>query len=205
MNQDHATNGTGDDAARDALTNLMIDISTFTPFDWLLVAVVVYSTIVAAMRGFFREAFSLAGLIVGSLLASWNYEALAKPLEGFMPWRVAQIVAFLAIAIAVMVLCGIAGKLLHRTAQSIGLGFVDRLLGTVFGVLRGFLMGVVLMVAAAAFLPNVRYIGNSALSGYFLEGAHAVSFVVPANLQQHIREGTAELRHSKPDWIKRSK
>jgi len=183
----------------------MTDLSSFTPFDWLLIAVVVYSTIVAAMRGFFREAFSLAGLVVGSLLASWNYESLGKPLEGIMPWRAAQIVAFLAIAIAVMVLCGLAGKLLHSTAQSIGLGFIDRLLGTAFGLLRGFLMGVVIMVAAAAFLPNVRYIRDSALSGYFLEGAHAVSFVVPTNLQQHIREGTAELRHGKPDWIKRSK
>jgi len=186
----------------------MPDLSRLNAFDWFLIAVVGYSTVMAMVRGFFREAFSLAGLVLGLLLASWNYPVVGARLAAWVPWTTAQIVAFLAIAIAVMVLCGIAGKLLHQAAKTIGLGLVDRLAGGVFGFVRGCLMGVAILMMAAAFLPRNAsspvFIRDSALSGYFLAGAHAVSFVVPTNLQQRIREGVLQLHHSTPDWIKRS-
>jgi membrane protein required for colicin V production len=161
--------------------------------------------VVAFVHGFFREIFSLVGLVAGILLASWNYPLVADRLARWIPWATAQIVAFLLIAILVMVLCGFSGKLLSSTAKTIGLGFFDRLLGGVFGLARGFLLGVVVMMAAAAFMPRDRYIRDSQLADYFLAGAHAVSFVVPTNLQHHIREGVAELKHGAPDWIKQSK
>jgi membrane protein required for colicin V production len=183
----------------------MPDLSTLNLFDWFLMAVVAYSTVAAFVRGFFREVFSLVGLVAGILLASWNYPVLGNRLAHWIHWATAQIFAFLLIAIVVMVLCGLAGKLLHNTAKTIGLGFFDRLLGGVFGFARGCLMGVAILMAAAAFLPRAKFIRSSQLSGYFLEGAHAVSFVVPTNLQQHIREGVIELKHSTPDWIKQSK
>lgn len=188
-----------------AMAGVMPDLGSLNPFDWFLLAVVAYSTITAFVRGFFREAFSLAGLVAGILLASWNYPVVGAWLGRWIPWTTAQIVAFLAIAITVMVVCGIAGKLLHSTAKTIGLGFVDRTIGAVFGLARGCLMGVAILMAAAAFLPKARFIRESALSGYFLAGAHAVSFVLPTNLQAHIREGSLQLQHNPPDWIKRSR
>jgi membrane protein required for colicin V production len=193
------------DAARWRLRESMPNFSTLNPFDWFLIAVVVYSTVLAFVHGFFREVFSLVGLIAGILLASWNYPVIGDRLARWIPWATAQIVAFLLIAILVMVLCGIAGKLLSSTAKSIGLGFFDRLLGGVFGLARGCLLGVAILMAAAAFLPHQRFIRDSQLSDYFLEGAHAVSFVVPTNLQHHIREGVIALKHGTPDWIKQSK
>jgi len=186
----------------------MIDWRSLNLFDWLLVAIVVYSTVGAFVRGFFREVFSLLGLILGMLLASWNYAALAGRLVKWLPhswrvsWAVADIVSFLMIALGVMMIAGLAGKLLRRTARTIGLGFIDRMLGAVFGMGRGLLLGVLVMMAAAAFLPGARYVRDSQLSSYFLVGAHAVSFVVPSHLQGRIRAGALELRHSSTDWIK---
>ena len=190
---------------RSAPIDPMPDLTSLNVFDWFLVAVVLYSTVVAFVRGFFREVFSLVGLVAGILLASWNYAILGDRLARWIPWATAQIVAFLLIAILVMVLCGLAGKMLSTTAKSIGLGFFDRVLGGIFGLARGCLLGVAILMAAAAFLPHEKFIRDSQLSDYFLEGAHAVSFVVPTNLQHHIREGVIELKHSAPDWIKRSK
>ena len=171
------------------------DLSSINAFDWLLLAIVAYSTIAAFVRGIFREVFSLVGLIAGILLASWNYSLCSVYLERLLPWTAAQIVAFLLIVIITMVLCGVAGTLLSKTAKSIGLGFVDRLLGGVFGLARGCLMCVAVLMAAAAFLPSNIYVRNSQLAGYFLQGAHAVSFVVPTNLQHQIRAGVAQLHH----------
>ena len=85
----------------------MPDLSKLNPFDWFLIAVVAYSTVVAFMRGFFREVFSLVGLVAGILLASWNYPLIGDRLAQWIPWATAQIIAFLLIAIVVMVLCGL--------------------------------------------------------------------------------------------------
>jgi|SRR5580692_3552805 membrane protein required for colicin V production len=172
-------------------------------FDCFLIAILAYSTIMAFVRGIILELLSLGGLIAGILLASWNYEHVATILERLITTpATAEIVAFLLIIIGVMVLSTLLGKALNRTAHAIGLGFFDRLLGALFGFARGCLFGVAILMAIAAFLPHSAWIANSRLSSYFLDGAHAVSFVVPHDLQQQILNGAQQLKHNAPDWIK---
>jgi membrane protein required for colicin V production len=172
-------------------------------FDCLLVAILAYSTIMAFVRGIILELFSLGGLIAGILLASWNYNRVAEILGRLITTpATAQIVAFLLIIIGTMVLSALLGKVLNRTAHAIGLGFFDRLLGALFGLARGCLFGVAILMAIAAFLPHSAWIANSRLSSYFLAGAHAVSFVVPHDLQQQILNGAQQIKHNAPDWIK---
>ncbi len=172
-------------------------------FDWFLVAMLVYSTVVAFVRGFLLELFSLVGLVAGILLAAWNYPALAALLNRLITTAsVADVTAFLLIAIGVMIVSALIGRTLHRTADAIGLGFFDRLLGAGFGFVRGCLLGVAILMAAAAFLPKTDWIENSHLAPYFLAGVHAVSFVVPHDLQQLILDGAVQLKHNAPDWIK---
>jgi membrane protein required for colicin V production len=172
-------------------------------FDCLLVAILAYSTIMAFVRGIILELFSLGGLIAGILVAGWNYNHVAAVLGHLITNpAVAQIVAFLLIIIVVMVISTLLGKALNRTAHAIGLGFFDRLLGALFGFARGCLFGVAILMAIAAFLPHSAWIANSRLSSYFLAGAHAVSFVVPHDLQQQILNGAKQLKHNAPDWIK---
>jgi membrane protein required for colicin V production len=172
-------------------------------FDCFLIAMLAYSTIMAFVRGIILELFSLGGLIAGIVLASWNYNHFALLLSHLITTpAIAQIIAFLFIVIGVMVLSTLLGRALNRTAHAIGLGFFDRILGAVFGFLRGCLFGVAILMAVAAFLPHSAWIANSRLSPYFLAGVHAVSFVVPHDLQQQILNGAQQLKHNAPDWIK---
>src|SRR3984893_708790 len=173
------------------------------PFDCFLIAMLAFSTIMAFVRGIILEFFSLGGLIAGILLASWNYKHVATLLGSLITTpATAEIVAFLLIIIAIMVLSTLLGKALTRPAPAIGLGFFDRLLGAFFGFARGCLFGVAILMAIAAFLPHSAWIANSRLSSYFLAGAHAVSFVVPHDLQQQILNGAQQLKHNASDWIK---
>ncbi|MDE3105846.1 MAG: CvpA family protein [Acidobacteriota bacterium] len=178
-----------------------------TWFDWLLVVVLLYSTLAAFLRGIILELFSLAGLLAAVLLASWNYDVvatlLARTLSGLSlapgTWNG---VAFLGIVIAVTVAVTLVARLLRRTAHTLGLGLVDRLLGACFGLLRGGLIGVVIFMMTAAFAPQWRVPADSRLAPYFLRGVHAVSFVVPQDLQRLLRNGIEEIKHKAPDWIK---
>ena len=171
-------------------------------FDWFLIALLAYSTVMAFLRGIILELFTLGGLIAGILLASWNYYRIAMYFERVMSPAIAEIGAFLLIVIGIMILSTLLGKALNRTAHAIGLGFFDRLLGAVFGFARGCLFAIAILMAVAAFRPHSTWAENSRLSPYFLAGVHAVSFVVPHDLQQQIMNGAQQIKHNAPDWIK---
>jgi membrane protein required for colicin V production len=171
--------------------------------DWLLLVLLAYSVIRAIVHGFFREAFALGGLVLGFLFACWFYRALAIELQGLITsTSIAELSSFLLILAATMILANVLGRILRHTASAIGLGFMDRLLGAVFGLIRGALLGVAFLLAVTAFLPSAPWVENSHLSPYFLRAAHAVSFVMPSDLKQRLLDGLTHLKHTTPDWIK---
>ncbi|MDQ2924395.1 MAG: CvpA family protein [Acidobacteriota bacterium] len=173
--------------------------------DWLLIALLAYSVVRAFLQGFFREAFALVGLVLGLLLASWGYRDAAQRLAGLIASpQIAQFAAFLLILAVTMVIFSVAGRLLRKTASAIGLGMLDRAGGAVFGFIRGCLLGVAILMAFTAFLPTGQWtwIRDSKMAPYFLEGGHAVSFLVPQDLKHKLRDGTASLKHTTPNWIK---
>ena len=68
------------------------------------------SVIQASISGFFQEAFGIAGVAVGYVVAAWQYQRLAGYFAAYVSSRwLAEIVAFLAIFCLVMVLAGILG------------------------------------------------------------------------------------------------
>ena len=82
-----------------------------TAADWLIVAVVLLNVVMAAIQGFFSEILSMAGLVVGYIVAAWQYQRLAEWLTSFLKneW-LAEIFGFLIIFFATLILFGIAGK-----------------------------------------------------------------------------------------------
>jgi len=173
------------------------------PLDWLLAAILAYSIIRAVLRGFFKEAFSLAGLILGFLLACWFYKSLAINLTGLITnTQLAQFAAFILIVVAVMLVATLIAWFLKRTASAIGLGIVDRILGGLFGLLRGALLCTAILMALTAFLPPAPWIANSTLAPYFLRVSHAVSFVMPKDLITRLHDGAAYIKHNSTGLLK---
>src|SRR5258708_9991134 len=100
--------------------------------DWIILGFLVFSVIGAAIEGFFHEAFKLAGLVVGYLLAAWHYHRLA---EWFAPnlqslW-VSEIAGFLVIFFVVLSVAGVAGRIARRARKKAGLSALDRVLGAI--------------------------------------------------------------------------
>ena len=69
-----------------------------TPADWIICLVVLVNVITAAMQGFFSEALTIAGLVVGYILAAWQYRSLAQWFETFLKndW-LSEVLGFLII------------------------------------------------------------------------------------------------------------
>ena len=173
------------------------------PLDWLLLALLVYSAVRAALNGIFREAFSLGGLLVAFPLACWYYHPLALQLHNLLTApAVAELTAFALILTAVTVAASAAGRLLRQGARSVGLGFADRLGGLLFGLLRALVAEAAVLLAITAFLPTAPWIVHSRLAPSLLHAAHAVSFTMPRDLRQRLAEALTHLNHSTSYWIK---
>jgi membrane protein required for colicin V production len=162
--------------------------NTVTAADWVIVAVLVVSVIHAASSGFFHEAFGMAGLIFGYLLAAWNYERLAARFAPHLKsmW-LGELAAFLIIFLAVMILAGIAGRIARWLVKEAGLSSVDRVLGGALGLLRGSLVVAVVLMSTAAFTP--AWLEGSALAPYFLVVGRAAVWVAPSELRARFYQG----------------
>ena len=177
-----------------------LTLTSLTSFDWFLVAILAVSTFIAFRRGIIKVLFSLAGLVVGILAASWYYLALAERLHRFVSsFPASEVIAFLAILVVITILFSLAARLARKTVSMVGLGFLDRLLGGVFGLARGLLFGVAIMMAIAAFTPQSPWLHESRLAPWFLAGAHAVSFVVPQRFGRQISAGASHLLEKRPE------
>jgi len=166
-----------------------------TAADWVIVIVVMASVLQAAISGFFHEAFGIAGLILGYLLAAWNYQRLAARYAPYLKsmW-LGEIGAFLLIFLAVLVIAGIAGRITRHIVKEAGLSFVDRILGGALGLLRGILLVAVIIMSMAAFTPTSTWLEGSELAPYFLVVGRAAIWVAPSELRGRFYQGLDLLR-----------
>ncbi len=171
-------------------------------FDLLIVAVLAISTVAAFVRGFFLEIFSLAGLFVGLIVASEEYEPVAGWLQQWARrWisstaarqDMTELAAFLLLSLGVMLLATLIGRLLRGAAQQIGLGFLDRILGAGLGFIKGCVVITLVEMAVMAFLPQAGFVKRSRLAPCFVDAAHQVSHITPVELGDKIRRGTGML------------
>jgi membrane protein required for colicin V production len=170
--------------------------------DWIILAFLVFSVTGAAIEGFFHEAFGLAGLVVGYLLAAWQYHRLADWFAPHLksPW-LGEIAGFLIIFFAVLIVAGFGGRIARRVMKEAGLRTIDRLLGAALGLLRGVLVVAVVLTAMAAFAPAAKWLAGSQLAPYFLVGGRAAIWVAPSELRHRFYQGLDYLRrvHSATD------
>lgn len=176
-----------------------------TIVDWLIVVVLIVSVLSAAKAGLMVEVFSLAGLVLGLLLASWDYQTL-------MPWwahwfhsqAAVAALSFLSIAFGVMILAALAGRVTRWSMKTVGLGWADRLGGAVFGFIKGCVMVMIAVMVVAAFWPHASWLRRSTLAPGFLAMVRQAAVVAPADLEGRIRSGVTDLRKEQPDWLRPS-
>ena len=126
-----------------------------TPVDYILAATVLLSVLFGVVRGFLRESVALLGWLVGLWLA-WRYSHLLLPYLGgnlagteLQEW-VARALVLLATVIASWLLAAMLSYLVQRSGLTLG---VDRLLGGLFGLVRGaVIVGFAVMLGEAAHL-----------------------------------------------------
>jgi membrane protein required for colicin V production len=169
--------------------------------DWFICALVLVNVITAAMQGFFSEALTMGGLVVGYIVAAWKYRSIAEWLESFLKnvW-LAEVLGFLVIFFAIVLLFGIAARIARWVMKQSGLSGLDRFLGAVLGLLKGGLMVAVILMGMTAFAPTSKLLQNSQLAPYFLVVGRAAIWVAPTELRARFYQGL-DLIHQAPQKL----
>ena len=130
----------------------------FNGADWLIVTVLSISGLVSLLRGFVREAISLLAWVLAFAIAISMSGKLAILLEGQIAvLELRMIVAFLILFVSVLFVAGMVNRLLAALLKISGLSGIDRVLGMGFGVLRG----VIVVLAVLVIVPPLVAVDES--------------------------------------------
>lgn len=120
-----------------------------TIFDYAVLVVIALSVLLGFLRGVVSEVLALvawvAAVVLGKLFASDLAPELARWI-GDPALR--YLLAFAAIAMAVLLLASVIRLLVRSLLRAVGLGLIDRFLGASFGLARGVLVVLILVAVS---------------------------------------------------------
>jgi len=181
--------------------------------DIVLVVVLAFSTLQSLRKGFSREIVGLAASLAALVLGMWFYGMAGSFIAPYVSSaRTANLLGFVLVVVAVLLLGSLVGWIVSRFLRTIGLSFFDRLLGAAFGLLRGLLITIAVLTAVMAFGPRTvndpapEAVVHSKIAPYILEASRWFVAIAPMELKQSFREryslaksGLAEYTHTRAD------
>jgi len=163
--------------------------------NWLdvaLAAALAWSVFTGFRKGLTGEVIRLISVVIGTLLAIWFYGTGAAFLLPYISSRpAANFAGFLAVFCGTILLGWIVTWIARKFLKATGLSLFDKILGGGFGLLRGGLIGLVLVMGLMAFSSGEKpppAVVGSGLAPYLMDGARVVVAVAPYELKQGFRK-----------------
>ena len=119
--------------------------------DALLGAVMLLSVVAASARGFMYSAVGLAAVILAFTLALSQGDILLELFDSVLESSgVAAALSYAVVFVAGLLFFGATGKIIRKVAGKLDLGGLDRFAGFCYGMARGGILAVVIVLAAGA-------------------------------------------------------
>jgi membrane protein required for colicin V production len=162
----------------------------FSLIDFAILLIMAWCIVRSAMRGFIREIFGLATILIAILAAAWFYQRTAHLFKDVVKTEnIALFFSFAAIFLVTMLAGALVVWLATRFMKFAKLQWFDRLLGAAFGFIRGWVFVAVLLLGFTAFDIQAERVRNSGLAPYFLPGSRVVAVVTPYELKARFLVG----------------
>lgn len=169
--------------------------------DLLLALVIACSVIGGIMAGFARAGVGFAAMIVGMLCGFWFYGIVAAQVIDYVnSAAIANLIGFFVILAAVVILGAIVGRILASLFKWVGLSWLDRLLGALFGAVRGFVIAAAMATVLLAFAPTPPppSVVDSKLLPYVINVADVLAAVTPHEIKDQFYATKDKV---KTDWF----
>jgi membrane protein required for colicin V production len=160
--------------------------------DIVLLIILAGSVASSLRKGLTREVIGLISVIVALLVGLWFYGIAGWYLLPYVSSRaIANFAGFLLVFVTVLLFGAAVGALVGRMLKFTGLSFVDHLMGAGFGLLRGIVISVALVVSIMAFSPGgkppVAVVG-SRVAPYMVDAARVCAALAPRELKLGFRQ-----------------
>ncbi|MBB5189981.1 membrane protein required for colicin V production [Silvimonas terrae] len=159
-----------------------------TGFDYIVLGILGLSILLSVMRGLVQEVMALAGWAISAWVA-FHYSTLTTP---YMPQAIPSpqlryLAAVVLLFFASWIVCSLLRLTLAQFLKVTGLRPLDRLLGAVFGVARGFLFTLmIVLIAGLTDVPRSPLWRNAMFSPLFEQAAVMALPWLPQDLARHI-------------------
>lgn len=158
-----------------------------TLFDYLVLFIIICSIAISVIRGLLKEILSLVGWIVAFVVANAYGAKLAAliPLDGE---TVRLIVAFVSLFLGTSILMALLLMLVDNLIKASGLKLADRGLGSLFGLARGCIIVLALMlVCELTDLPKQPFWKQAVLRPMVESLALTIKPHLPGSFGKHIK------------------
>lgn len=167
-------------------------------FDILIVTILVYGLIRGVFRGLVREISSIIGVLGGFYAATTYYPYVAKSISMWIANPAyLNIFSYMAIFSVVVMIVAILAVVIKYLLNIAYLGWVDRICGALFGMLKGLLVCCVLFIVLTAFLPKgAVFVKNAALSPYVATVSEVMATVISKEMKENFVAKVKDFRKS---------
>jgi len=117
--------------------------------DIIIGIILIFGTVNGFMKGLFVEVTTLVGLVLGVYGAIHFSHFLGDFLKDSVTWEesLIQVVAFAGTFLIILIALVLLGKAMTKIAETIALGFFNKLVGAIFGFLKyALILSIVLIV-----------------------------------------------------------
>jgi membrane protein required for colicin V production len=137
-----------------------------------------------------REVFSLLSVVLGFMAAIRLYQVPAGILLTWIDNSiVAHMLSFVLTFIAVSIGISLIGRLVRRFVRFVEIQSADRLLGALFGLLKGVFVVTVLILVLILFLPPAHpVLTQSQLSPHFIALGELSLSMIPEELKETVKK-----------------
>lgn len=178
-----------------------MDISTI--IDAVIIAIIAISVIVAFFRGFISEALSLIVWVLAFIGAVFYYQDVGKMLPNLFGGSAnalsgdesifGDLISFAITFIALLIILGLVNLLITFVLRKLSISWPDRLLGTIFGLLRGiFIVAVISLFIIESPFKESEYWKNAKFSGMASSWAETLASMIPENFLESINTTVIE-------------
>ncbi len=155
--------------------------------DIVVIAIIGISVLIGLFRGLIKESISLATWI----LALWVGLTYGERLASLLPFSVGSqtvqsLIGIVILFVIVILVGGIVNYLIGQLVDRTGLSGTDRMLGIIFGVLRGgLIVAALVLLAMLTNLPNEPWWQESLTLPFFHDIAVWIRDLLPPSLAEH--------------------
>jgi uncharacterized membrane protein required for colicin V production len=166
--------------------------------DLVLALILLASGVAGFRRGFSRQIIGLISGVLALLLGIWSYGIVGSYLMPYASSRtVADAGGFAVIFCGVLLLGALVSFVIHRFLRVTGLSIVDQLLGVGFGLLRGLVFAIAIVMGVMAFSRGDKppeAIVNSRIAPYVVDAARGFAAMAPHDLREGFRRTYTQVK-----------